>query len=77
VQRDVGKVLTLGTELFWQGNDTNSGRGVVDADLGGIVKFTEDFNLLFSLGRSVSGERNTIWYLGLYWTGGPRGAEGK
>jgi hypothetical protein len=77
LQRDLGKVLTLGTELFWQGNDTNNGRGVMDANLGGYLKFTEDFNLLFSLGHSISGERNTIWYLGLYWTGGPKGAEKK
>ena len=71
VQRDLGKLVTLGTELFWQGGDPTSGRGVLDANLGGSIKFTEDFNLLFSLGHSVSGERNTVWYLGLYWTGGP------
>jgi hypothetical protein len=71
VQRDVGKYLTLGTELFWQGSDPTDGRSVVDANFGGYVKFTDDFNLLFSLGHSVSGSRNTVWYLGLYWTGGP------
>jgi hypothetical protein len=72
VQRDLGQYLTLGTELFSQGNDTTTGRGVADANFGGYVKFTESFNLLFSFGHSVSGERNTIWYLGVYWTGGPR-----
>ncbi len=77
VQRDVGKLLTLGTELFWQGDDSNTGRGVADANLGGYFKFTENFNLLFSFGHSVLGEKNTIWYLGLYWTGGPSGAEKK
>ncbi len=77
LQRDIGKVLTLGTELFWQGDDSNSGRGVVDANLGGYLKFSENFSLLFSLGHSISGERNAIWYLGLYWTGGPGGAEKK
>ncbi len=37
----------------------------------GDVKFTENLNLLFSAGRSVSGDRHTVWYLGLYSTGGP------
>jgi hypothetical protein len=77
VQRDLGTLVTLGAELFWQGDDPTTGRGVLDANLGGYVKFTEDFNLLFSLGHSVSGERNTVWYLGLYWTGGPSASERK
>lgn len=71
IQRDLGKYLTLGTELFWQGTDAVGGRGSVVANIGGSVNFTEGFNLLFSAGRSVSGERHTVWYLGLYWTGGP------
>jgi hypothetical protein len=71
VQRDIGQYLTLGTEVFWQGNDPNDSRGVADANVGGYFKFTQNFNLLFSLGHSISGARNTVWYLGLYWTGGP------
>lgn len=71
VQRDIGRYLTLGTEFFWQTDDPASGRGVVDWNFGGYLKFTEHFNLLFSLGHSLSGGRNTIGYLGLYWTGGP------
>ena len=74
VQRDIGRYLTLGTELFWQGNDATAGRGVADGNLGGYLKFSKNFNLLFSLGHSLSGARNTIWYLGLYWTGGPASA---
>jgi hypothetical protein len=77
IQRDLGTYLTLGTELFWQGSDTNTGRGVADANVGGYIKFTENFNLLFSMGHSVSGERNTVWYLGLYWTGGPAATDKK
>jgi hypothetical protein len=74
VQHDIGQYLTVGTELFWQGNDATAGRGVADGNLGGYLKFSENFNLLFSLGHSLSGARNTIWYLGLYWTGGPPSA---
>jgi hypothetical protein len=71
VQRDIGKYLTLGTELFWQSADANGGPGSAIANVGGSINFTEKFNLLFSAGHSVSGERHTVWYLGLYWTGGP------
>jgi hypothetical protein len=71
VQRDIDKHLTLGTELYWQGADAIGGPGSLLANFGGSVNFTEKFNLLFSVGHSVSGERDTVWYLGLYWTGGP------
>lgn len=77
VQRDLGKYLTLGAELFGQGADQVGGQGFVLANLGGTLKFSESFNLLFSAGRSVSGERHTVWYLGFYWTGGPAQPEKK
>ena len=77
VQRDFGKYLTFGTELFRQGADTIGGRGSTLVNLGGYLKFSDDFNLLFSAGRSVAGERHTVWYLGLYWTGGPAAADKK
>lgn len=72
VQRDCGKYLTLGTEAYWQGANAVGGPGSVLANFGGSVNFTERFNLLFSIGHSISGERDTVWYLGLYWTGGPQ-----
>ncbi|HTT56805.1 MAG TPA: hypothetical protein VMF63_06835 [Opitutaceae bacterium] len=71
VQRDFGPHLTLGGEIFSQGPDTVDGRGFTVANVGGYVNFTPGFSLLFSAGRSLGGERHTIWYLGLYWTGGP------
>lgn len=75
LQRDFGKRLTLGAELFRQGADTTDGRGFTVANAGGTFKFTDDFNLLFTAGHSISGERHVIWYLGLYRTWGP--AEGR
>jgi hypothetical protein len=71
VQRDIGKRLTVGTEIFREGADSTDGRGSTVANVGGYLKFTAAFNLLFSVGRSLSGERHTLWYLGLYRTGGP------
>jgi hypothetical protein len=77
VQRDLGRYLTLGTEIFEQPADPTFGPATQIANVGGYLKFTEKFNLLFSLGRSISGERYTVWYLGLYWTGGPERTEKK
>ena len=77
IQRDVGEKLTLGAELFRQGADTVDGRGTSLANVGGALNFTKDFSLPFSMGRSVSGPRSTVWYLGLYWTGGPKDAAAK
>ncbi len=71
VQRDLGKYLTLGGELFGQGPDTDGGRGFLAANAGGYVKVSDNFNVLFSAGHSLSGERHFLWYLGLYWTWGP------
>lgn len=71
VQRTLGKRLALGAELFSQGASSDGGRGSTLANLGGTLNVTENFALLVSAGRSVSGERSTVWYLGLYWTGGP------
>lgn len=75
LQRDLGKYLTLGAEIFQQPGDPAFGRSATLANAGGYLKFTENFNLLFSVGRSLSSERYTIWYLGLYWTGGPTHAD--
>ncbi|HMD61782.1 MAG TPA: hypothetical protein VKG78_10135 [Opitutaceae bacterium] len=77
VQRDIGAHLTFGTELFQQGAATANGRGSTIANAGGYIKFTEKFNLLFSAGRSVAGERHSVWYLGFYWTGGSEKTPGK
>jgi hypothetical protein len=73
VQRDFGPRVSLGGEIFSQGADAVDGRGFTAVNLGGSYNLTGQFSLLFSAGRSLSGERHTLWYLGLYWTGGPAG----
>ena len=71
VQRDLGKYVTLGAEIFQQPADSTFGRATTLANAGGYLKFTENFNLLFSAGRSLTPERYTVWYLGLYLDRGP------
>jgi hypothetical protein len=70
LQKDIGEKWTLGGEVFGRSKDTDDGRGTTVMNFGGFYKFTPDFNLLFSAGHSVSGERHTVAYLGLWWTWG-------
>lgn len=70
LQKDFGERWTLGGEVFARGKDTVDGRATTLLNVGGYYKFTPDFNLLFSVGRDVSGERHTVAYLGLWWAFG-------
>ncbi len=74
VQRALGPRLTLGGEIFAQAADAADGRGFTLVNFGGSYAFNDRFSLLFSGGRSVRGERHTVWYCALYWTWGPAGA---
>ena len=68
VQRDLDSHLTLGGEVFAQGQDTDQDQGYVACNLGGSVNVNEHFSLLFSGGHSLAGDNHTLWYFGLYWT---------
>jgi hypothetical protein len=75
LQRDIGRKLTLGGEIFAHGPEgvaALSTRSSTLADFGGYYYFRNPgFQLLFALGHSVAGQPETIAYLGLYWTWGP------
>jgi Putative MetA-pathway of phenol degradation len=78
LQKDIGEKWTLGGEVFGRARDTEDGESTTMLNFGGLYKFTPDFNLLFSLGQSVGGERHTVAYLGLWWAfGGDEGKENK
>ena len=68
VQRDFGPHLTLGGELFAQGQDTDNDKGFAVLNFGGSCNLNEHFSFLFSAGHSVVGDQHTLWYFGLYWT---------
>lgn len=70
LQKDVRVKWTLGGEIFARGKDAVDGEPATILNFGGFYKFTPKFNLLFSVGQSVSGESHTIAYLGLWWTFG-------
>jgi hypothetical protein len=68
VQRDFGKRLTLGGELFSEGRDTDRDKGFAALNFGGYYNVSEHFNLQFSAGHSVAGDSHLLWYFALYWT---------
>lgn len=70
LQKDIGEKWTLGGEVFARGRDTVDGQATTAVNIGGYYKFSPDFNLLFSAGHSVGGERHTVAYLGLWWAFG-------
>jgi hypothetical protein len=75
LQHEVNQSLTLGGELFAQGAVNSLGRGTLIANFGGIYtpgRGCAGCQILFSAGHSVSGERNTVAYLALYWDIGPQ-----
>jgi hypothetical protein len=70
LQREFGERLTLGGEVFAQGRSRDDSGSFALFNLGGFFKITPDFDLLFSGGHTFAGDRHTVGYLGLYWTGG-------
>ncbi|MDE3099575.1 MAG: hypothetical protein KGJ88_08870 [Verrucomicrobiota bacterium] len=71
LQRDFGRRLTLGAEIFAQGADTDADHGFATLNAGGYYNVTQHFSVLFSAGHTVAGDTHTFWYFGLYWTWGP------
>src|SRR5665213_4589669 len=80
VQRDLGKKVTLGTEIFYHGPEglaTPQTRPATLVDIGGYYKFRDpSFQLLFCYGHTAIGQTENYAYLGLYWTWGKKKAAG-
>jgi hypothetical protein len=70
VQRQLSKRLTLGGESYHQESQAVGARQTTFLDGGGYYNFTPALQLLFMLGHTVTGERHTVGYLGLYYTWG-------
>jgi hypothetical protein len=70
LQRDLGKRVTLGGEIYSEGSTSLTTHSSTVVDLGGYYNFSSHFSLLFSAGRDISGGPHTLAYLGLYWTWG-------
>ncbi|HKV05865.1 MAG TPA: hypothetical protein VJO53_12275 [Candidatus Acidoferrales bacterium] len=79
VQRDIGKKLTLGSEVFSHGREglgTAQTRAATLVDLGGYYYFRNPgFQLLFCYGHTAVGQAENYAYLGLYWTWGGKAGD--
>ena len=70
LQRQITKRLTLGAETYHQESQTVGGRQSTFADAGGYYNCRQNLTVLFMMGHTVTGERHTVGYLGLYYTWG-------
>ena len=68
LQRDLGELLSLGGELFAQGQDADGDHGYEALNFGGSYHFSDHFSLQASAGHSVIGDEHMLWYFGFYWT---------
>jgi hypothetical protein len=80
LQRDIGKKLTLGAEIYShkvEGLGTAASETSTMADIGGYYYFRNPgFQLLFAYGHTVAGQPENYAYLGLYWTWGSKPGRG-
>ncbi|MGH9617984.1 MAG: hypothetical protein ACRD28_14685 [Acidobacteriaceae bacterium] len=80
LQRDIGKKLTLGGEIFShakEGFATPQTQSATMVDLGGFYYFKKPgLQLLFCYGHSVAGQTENYAYLGFYQTWGSKPGHG-
>jgi hypothetical protein len=80
LQRNIGKKLTLGGEVFShrkEGFATPQTQASTLVDLGGMYYFRNPgLQLLFAYGHSVAGQTENYAYLGVYQTWGGKGDKG-
>ncbi len=72
LQKDLNKHWTLGGELFYTSSPAFGVSEQFNFNLGGQYNFDDGHHLLFSVGRSISGNTDFMSYVGYQWTFGPR-----
>jgi hypothetical protein len=72
VQKDLNKYWTLGAEIFYYTSSAIGSGNQLNFNVGGQYNFDEGHHLLFSVGRSISGDTDMMSYVGYQWTFGPR-----
>ncbi|MGA2623760.1 MAG: transporter [Bacteroidota bacterium] len=63
-QYDFSEVVTLGGEALYQTADSQGSESSAGFNFGGFINVSENHHILFSLGRSFSGEATITGYLG-------------
>jgi hypothetical protein len=67
LQRNLGEHLSLGGEMFAQGQDVDGDDGFAALNFGGSYHFNDHFSVQASAGHSIIGDEHTLWYFGFYW----------
>ncbi len=75
IQRTMSEHLFLGGELLGTTPDVDGGSGQLDFSLGGQIDLSDLHHILFSAGRSISGDLKFQAYLGYQLTFGPKSRE--
>ena len=67
-QYDFSELVTIGAELYYQGADAENAEVTGGLSFGGFINVSEHSHILFSCGRTVSGDAFTTGYLGFQLT---------
>ncbi len=67
VQRQATERLALGAEVYHKGAQSAGARQTTYTNAGGCYDVGENLSVLFMIGRTVSGDRHSAGYLGLYY----------
>jgi hypothetical protein len=73
IQREITKMLTLGTELYYRTASTENGKDTAGYTLGAIINITENHHILLSAGQDINGPNYLSAYIGYQFTFGPKG----
>ena len=65
LEREINERLELGIELFGNSPKERGGRSELAFNVGGTLKLSKHFNLLFAGGRDIVGDTHAMAYVGL------------
>jgi hypothetical protein len=68
IQYDFSKAVTLGGEIFYHSADSENSKPGSGFNIGGSINPSEKFHIIFSLGHSLTNDKNFTSYFGLLWT---------
>ena len=72
IQREITKMLTLGTELYYRTASTENGKDTTGYTFGAIINITENHHILLSAGQDINGPNYLSAYIGYQFTFGPK-----
>jgi hypothetical protein len=75
IQREITKMLTLGTELYYRTSSTENGKDTTGYTLGAIINITENHHILLSAGQDINGPNYLFVYIAYQLTFGPKEKE--